>query len=404
MRNVVRMSLITTILMGVTSTAMAQSPFLFGTLASKPHRATQIAEHGMTIATYCVSWDQFEPTQGQFNAAYIDTVKADLQTFRDAGLHISLDVGMQYPPTWTYQLSHAVFVNQYGDTFDYAHKPGTNGLNAVFNQAIRDAQATYLAKIFEVLGNDFFAVRLGWGYYGELNYPHPENRGKKNSYWAFDPIAQGKIKGLPDTLSPCPVPGWIPGTSSPNHDSARLFANWYLDALKDYHDWQITTTRKHFESDIVMMVGSWGMRDGDLQKHIAIDLADDKRTEIQRGFDYPRFIAGVTDPKYIVYGTWLDTPAKFSDDASDNPARWSPIHYLSHAAKQHPLKLRVWAENTGPGSLAEMKLSFERAKAFDVQAIVWAFEDDLFTGKHATLAQYQQLIKEYTTSANTTKN
>ncbi len=374
----------------------ADTPTLFGTVDSSPARSAMMVANNITLVTYVIFWDRLEPQQGQLNQAYIAKVTADLQTFRDAGMKISLDPGMQYPPQWVRQLPHAMYVNQFGDAFDPTGQPGSNGLNAVFNQHIRNAQASHLSHLFKHFGTDFFALRLGWGLFGELNYPHPDHQGKKNCYWAFDPIAQGKIDGLPPTLSPCPVPGWTPGQPSEHHRSARRFANWYLNALKDYHDWQITQARQHYTGHLAMMMGSWGLRDGELETLIQSDLADNGRTEIQRGFDFPRFIAGVTDPGYIVYGTWLDTPAQFCDDASTNPARWSPIHYLSHAAKTHPLKLRVWAENTGRGNLTDMQLSFARAKAFSVQAIIWAFEDDLFSGKHATFEQYQQLIHLHT--------
>ena len=387
--------------------ALADPPILFGTVASSPSRARIMIDHQITIATYVILWDQLEPQQGKLNSTYIAKVKADLQSFKTAGMKISLDPGMQYPPRWTYQLPHAMFINQFGDAFDPTHQPGSNGLNAVFNQAVRDAQATHLANIFKHFGNDFFAVRLGWGYYGELNYPHPTHAGKKNCYWAFDPIAQGapgnpgsssnlenpKSPGLPQTLTPCPVPGWMPGLSSKNHLKARLFADWYLNALKDYHDWQITQTRKHYAGNLAMMMGSWGLRDGEIQRLIDTDLADDGRTEIQRGFDFARYIQGVTDPTYIVYCTWLDTPAQYCDDANTNPTRWSPIHYLANAAKSNPMNLQVWAENTGRGNQADMNLSFQRAKQFNIQAIIWAFEDDLFNKKYASLEEYHQCIK-----------
>mgnify|MGYP001177576467 FL=1 len=128
-----------------------------------------------------------------------------------------------------------MYVNQYSDAFDPTGNPGSNGLNAVFNQHIRTVQATHLANLFKLFGNDFHAFRLGWGLYGELNYPHPDHLGKKNCYWAFDPIAQGKIEGLPPSLTPCPVPGWHPGQPSDNHNHARRFVNWYLKELLLFH-------------------------------------------------------------------------------------------------------------------------------------------------------------------------
>src|SRR5690606_18425367 len=121
--------------------------------------------------------------------------------------------------------------------------------------------------------------------------------GKANCYWAFDPFAQGKKPGLPAGMTPCPVPGWKPGDASPDHASARAFIHWYLDSLKHYHDWQITTVRKHYAGPLMMLYPSWGIRPGQLDAAIAADLAGttpaEKNGELQRGFDFARFIGGL---------------------------------------------------------------------------------------------------------------
>lgn len=370
-------------------------PTVFGTLASSPMRAGLIAATPIKVVTYGISWSSLEPQQGVVDAAYVQKVQDDLAAFRAAGLKISLDPGMQYPPAWAYAMPNASFVNQYGDVFVHTTGPGTNGLNAVYHQAIRDLQAAHLSHLFANFGTDFYAFRLGWGYYGELNYPHPDHLGKKNCYWAFDPIAQGKEQGLAQGVLACPVSGWVPGMPSTDHVKARQFIHWYLNALQNYHNWQITQVRKHYAGDLVMLMGSWGLRDGDVDGSIQKDLADDGRTEIQRGFDFGKYIAGVNDPKYVVCCTWLDTPAAFCDDASANPLRWSPVHDLAFHAQKHPLKFRVWGENTGKGNVQAMTLSFQRARAFGLQAIIWAFEDDLFDNQHAQLSDYLGLIAQY---------
>ena len=45
-----------------------------------------------------------------------------------------------------------------------------NGVNAVFNHALRERQATYAGEVFAALGHDFTLVRLGWGWYSALNF------------------------------------------------------------------------------------------------------------------------------------------------------------------------------------------------------------------------------------------
>ena len=41
-----------------------------------------------------------------------------------------------------------------------------------------------------------------------------------------------------------------------------------------------------------------------------------------------------------------------------------------------------------------MELSFERARAYHVSTLVWAFEPDLFDGQHAGLADLRSLMDE----------
>jgi hypothetical protein len=371
-------------------------PTVFGTLASSPVYADELAMTPVNVVTYGVIWSQLEPERNIVNEVYVQKVKSDLAAFKANRLDVVLDFGLQYPPEWIKNTNHAMYINQYGEVFDPVGQPGANGLNAVFNRTIRDAQSAHVERFFSLFGTDFYAVRLGWGLYGELNYPHPNHKNRKNCYWAFDPIAQGHIQGLPEGVTSCPVPGWMPGTASDNHNAARQFIDWYLNALKNYHDWQITAVRKFHAGKIVMLMGSWGIRYGDIEGYIQKDLTDDGRTEIQRGFDFGKYIAGVTDPKYIVCSTWIDTPAQFCDDASSNPSRWSPVHYLAFQAQNHPLKLKVWGENTGPGSVRDMQLTFERARAFAVEAVIWAFEKDLFVEEHAQLSDYLSLIRQYT--------
>jgi hypothetical protein len=170
---------------------------------------------------------------------------------------------------------------------------------------------------------------------------------------------------------------------------------WYLESLKNYHDWQIATVRKHYSGDVAMMMGSWGLRPGQLEKLIEADLADDGRTEVQRGFDFGRYIAGVRDPHYIVYSTWIDAPRGDCDDNGQDTARWSPVKHLAWWARKNPLQLRVWGENTGRGDIERMKLTCERARENGLGAVVWAFEADLFGGKYASLADYRRLIEQY---------
>lgn len=373
-------------------------PRHFGVLQTDVARAKSNYDAGVRVTVLSVAWSRYQPEPGQFDPKYVSDLKDKLKAFRDAGMQVVLELGMQYPPAWVRALPGSRFVNQFSDEYNEDERPGTNGVNAVFNQKMRDLQAAYAADVFKQLGADFFAVRLGWGYYGELNMPDRKFNQKDNCYWAYDDFAQGRQPGLPAGMNRCPAPGFKPGDD--NTDAARAFANWYMHALKNYHDWQIETVRRHYDGALAMMYPSWGIRPGQLDAAIAGNLSGstpaERNGETQRAFDFARFIMGVRDPNLVVYTSWIDSNPEFGDDASADPARWSPVHYLADCAARNPLKLKVWGENTGRGDVKAMQLSFDRMRKYNLIGLVWAFEKDLYdtTGKYATLADYGRMIAE----------
>ncbi len=376
---------------------------VFGTLQSDPAHASEIYSKGVRLAHVALSWRQYEPTEGSFSSTYISSVQQKLTTFRQNNLSIVLDLGVQYPPDWIFTYPNSRYIDQYGDAY-IPNETGKNVANTVFNQTLRDKQAAYVQRVFSDLGSNFYAVRLGGGWYGELNYPSNSYNSHTNCYWAFDNIAQGKATGLPAGMSVDPVIGWIPGAPSTNHASASSFANWYMDSLKNYHDWQIRTVRAYYSGKLAMLYPSWGVRPGQLSAAINVDLngstSAEVNGEVQRGFDFARYVAGITDPNVIVYTTWID--ANYGNDASTNPADWTPAHYLSSLASTNPLHLSVWGENTGRNSYTDMQRSFQKMSAYGLIGLMWAFEPDLYTTTYATLDQYAGLISQYAPTSTST--
>jgi hypothetical protein len=375
----------------------AESP-IFGTLQSEPERAKRNHEAGVRLAVLSLAWDRYEPRDGNFDPAYAEAMKQRLAAFRAAGQAVMLDLGMQYPPAWVLELPNARVVDQFGQPY-IGDRPGAGGANGVFNQNVRDRQAAYVARALADLGTDFHSIRIGWGYYGELQFPPHVFNDKKNCYWAFDDIAQGRAQGHPPTLAACPVPAWKPGDASPDHAKARQFIDWYLDAMRDYQQWQIATVRKHFRGTLCVLYPSWGIRPGQIDAAVADDLSGRTSPEINgelpRGVDFVRQVGAIDDDKVVVYTTWLDSDPKFGDDDSKNPEAWSPAHYLSHLAASHPRKLATMAENTGPGTKAALKLSMQRLKQFNISGLVWAFEGDLYdtSPDHATISDLEAALK-----------
>jgi hypothetical protein len=371
------------------------SRYVFGVLKADPAHAAKEVAAGIGLATLEVVWRRYEPRLGKFDMRYVASLRDKAEALRGVGVQPVLDLGMQYPPAWLFDLPQSRFVNQYGDAYDLA-EPGKQRVNAVFNQAIRDRQAAYVARVFADLGQDFVAVRLGWGYYGELNLPQHKFAGHLNCYWAFDDLAQGKAHGLPPTIPPCPEPGWLPGTHGDHRLAARFIA-WYCDALRDWQDWQIATVRQSYPGRLAILYPSWGLRPGDLAAAVAHDLdgstSPEINGEVQRGFDFARLVDAIHDAKAVVYTTWIDANPPGTNDAGNNPQRWSPARYLASLADAHPLRLSKWGENTGRGDLAAMELSIRRMRDNGMLGLMWAFEPELFDGKHATLDDFARLIR-----------
>jgi len=390
-------ALATTALLGGCTGGRGSGRTTYGTVASRIENADTNRAAGLGAVTYEVYWDRLQPFSDRFSLSQFDRARDDLATFRDAGMQIVLDLGLQYPPSWAFTTQNSRYVNQYGDAYT-DDLPGSNGLNAVFNQQVRDLQAAYVDRVFEELGSDFYAVRLGWGYYGELSYPGHTYADRVNAYWAFDDVAQGLAPGLSMTLMPNPVPGWIPRTESQDHASAREFLSWYLDALTDYQNWQIATVRRHFDGQLAVLYPSWGVRPGQLEPAIATDLSGlsppEQNGELQRGHDFARHIASLEDRKVIAYTTWLDASPSFGNETGDNPAGWSPAHYLAQLAEERRPALQVWGENTGSGTVDDMQLCFNRLDDYGLKGLFWAFESQLYAtaNDYASIDDYATLI------------
>lgn len=378
----------------VTDDGRVGAPLVFGTLQSSPDRVDRVAAAGVDLVTMEVYWDRFEPRPGQANQAYLDQLRVDLARYRAADVEVVLAPGVHYPPAWVLDLPDSRYVNQYDDQYR-STEPGKNVPNMVFNQAMRDRQATFLQQVIGALGKDFYGVRLGGGWYGELNYPSPEHGGRTNSYWGFDPVATGQRPGRPPGIPANPVPDWRPGVPSTNHADAAEFLDWYLDSLGDYHDWQIQTMRDLYPGRLLMLYPSWGVRPGQLDAAVAGDLSGttsaERNGEIQRGFDFARFVTGITDPGVVLYTTWLNADAS-ADDGSD-PRYWSPVKFLAHLAADHPVPLQVMGENTGHDTVQDLELSIAQAREHGLLGVVWAFEPQLFEGPWARLDDLAKAIR-----------
>jgi hypothetical protein len=343
---------------------------------------------GINTKLFRLSWREYFPAANTASSTYVARKRAELSDLRSAGFAIILTLGYHDTPAWVHQnYPNSYYVNQFGQPY-VGETIDSGDANLVFNPALRSIVDAYIARIFSDFGTDFAAVRLGGGRNGELTYPPAVWNGGSNNYWGYDANAR----------SSSPAPRWLPGQSSPAHEAQR-FLDWYLGALVGYQTWQTATLRKHYAGDIMMLYPGWGIRPGQIDQAVAANLngstSAERNGEIQRGYDYARQITAIKDPKVIVTTTWLDADAAAlaaPGDQSTDPRQWSPVKYLASLAAAHPLKPRLFGENTGWGSRTNMDRTAAQAIAYGLMGMMWFREDQLFSGQYASLADFQQVI------------
>lgn len=350
----------------------------FGTLATSGQYDGQEVAGGISVATLELGWDAYEPGNGAWNTTYINQQVQKANAFVAAGMRVSLSPGLQYPPSWVFALdANTYFVNQYGD--HYAPTAiGMKEANAVYDPAVRNAQATYIARIAQDFGGTLSFIRLGGGWYGELHYPPQSFNGHNNSYWAFDANAQASS----------PARGWIPGHCCAAQ--AQQFWNYYAQSLVGYESWQIQTFRSHFSAQLEILFPGWGLRPGDVANAVNANLSGTTPAEVygemQQDSGYADEVNAVTDSRTIIYSDWLDAP-----DHGATLNTESPVKYLAYLAGGRGL--RVAGENTGTQSLAALQLCVARVRALGLLGMNWAWEGNLFAGTSPTLSGYAGVIR-----------
>jgi hypothetical protein len=350
----------------------------FGVLQATAPRAAQERAAGVTVGELELNWSAYEPAPGQFDAGYAAQQKARFAALRAAGLAVVLDVGMQYPPAWAFGVDgNTRFVNQYGDVWHGGLSEDVP--NAVFDQAVRNAEAAYIQRVAADFGDGFWAIRAGGLLQDELRYPPATYNGHGNSYWAFDANAQAHS----------PVPGWRPGQPSPAQASA--FLTYYLDSLTGFQQWLTATYRAAFPSAwLQLLKPSWGLRPGDVQAAVSRDLDGSTNPAgwgtLAMGLDWQGQVAAITDPHVMLYSSWMER----GDDGA-TPTTMAPAHYLATLGAARGL--RTAGENADASDGASMMATIvQRAHAWGLAGLMWLDESSLFGGG-ASLATYGSLIR-----------
>jgi hypothetical protein len=309
------------------------------------YTSTQLADlagRGIRVTLVEMSWARAEPQDGVWDEAYFDSVRSQAASMRALGLKPILNFGLHHAPPWLLAKAGARFVNEHGAPYT-----ATDEANLVFARDLRGHAEQYLGKLFTELGSDWYAIRVGGGHWGELQYPAQKGTDAKWQWWAFDQNA----------LAQSPVPSYRPCGGS--QAEAATFLGWYLDALSEFQNWQVSSVRRYYAGPIAVLYASWGMRGGDFDKAAAANLCGTSSAEIngevQRGYDHARHVGAVTDPGVAVWGTWAEQPGTIS--------------YLAGLADAKGLA--KMGENSGSDDLVKMAQAVTAAKQYGLRMLLW---------------------------------
>lgn len=359
---------------------------LFGTLDTQMATIGTEKRNGISVAMFELDWASFEPEEGVFSTSYLTTMRRFLQTFRAAGMRVTLGLGLQYPPSWVFSLPDSNYVNQDGNIEREA--------DLVFSEAVRQAAASYLAQVAADFPlSNFWAIRLTSGGNAEMLYP------SGGAYWAFNKAALTGV-GLPSTMTPNPFPNWLPGRPGLTAVQIDQWVNWYVRGLDDVTNWQMhILSELGFAGYYQLVTPGSGTRPDVLSVEEWRDLPDGTTG---LGAVWNRYYAMLPDKTNVV--AYISSVADNSgDDDSCQPGddsvpltsrvmdSWSATRWISRIAAKEGLA--VAGENAGfrmPTSLDShytdrsssgmMADAIRQAISCKFQVFYWAHDVNLWNG------------------------
>ncbi|WP_142058272.1 hypothetical protein [Pseudonocardia kunmingensis] len=354
-------------------------------MISDVERTEVEARNGVSVAMVELSWEQGEPAQDEFDEEYLSAVREDVDAHRAAGRSVTLGLGLHMPPPWVFDLPDSRFVDETGEE--------SEAPNLVFNQRLRERAEAYLAEVAaEVDLQRVDTVRLTSGGMAEVLYPD-------GGYWAFD---RNALNGpdLPPTMEPNPAPGQRPGAPWDDEAQALAWAQWYVDALVDVVEWQLTIFadlgfRGRYEV-LTPGVGvqprefddavADGLPPGVLGAGAAWDLFYSRLPE--RG-DLVAYVSSVAD------GSGGDDGCAPNDDAvaldSDEVEDWSATRWIARVAREYGLPLSGenagWQQDYSPDAFYRddsdegmMAVALRQARSCGFDTFYWAHDAQLWDG------------------------
>jgi hypothetical protein len=140
--------------------------------------------------------------------------------------------------------------------------------------------------------------------------------------------------------------------------------------MTNYIAWGLGMIRRSFHGEIDVLLPGWGIRPGDLQNALNVDLNGStyRSDAIAAGLNWADQL-----PAYATYGpirawsTWLNE-TDYANDAQD----WSPIHYIASIL---PAGMTIGGENTwGRATLSDLNATLSNARAFGLTRVLWMSE------------------------------
>ncbi len=182
------------------------------------------------------------------------------------------------------------------------------------------------------------------------------------------------------------------------------FYDWYVQALTDYQNWQISEIRKYYAGPLDVLYAGKGARPNQITDALTNDLRGDGWSEqssaLYSAAVYEHHVAGlITTQEIALYLTGIDEPAAgLADDSSPYPGDWSAARWIAYLAESSGLP--VWAENSGEDDTEALLLSAQRMYDNNFLGLMWAFESDLYADPnpngYATIGDYEATIRLYT--------
>jgi hypothetical protein len=357
-----------------------------GVLLADPHYLLSDYIAGVRIATLEVKWRLWEPAPNHTEAKYVLHMQQVARRYREAGYSLSVDVGLQYAPEWVLNLVNGQMRSQFGTLSGTA--------DFVFNAQVRQLAASYIRDVVQALG-PVSSYRIGLSEHGETLYPDAS----QGEWWAFSPIAQGRVSGLPPASRPSPLPGWIPGMQlwqgrTVTADEVRLWYQWYLGSLISAHTWEALAFRSAGFTGTLQLV-----MPGSGTNPLAYDerLANFLRASPRDGFEtmntgavwfrvlelFP-FREGIAVDVSSVYdlsgdprGNACEVDDQMVDFTRDRSVdSWSSTRWLAYLGRRFGYNELV-GESTGDNDYADMQPTFELADACGLREIYWAWDYQL---------------------------